>query len=115
MCETPLRSPTIVGIAVETIVWSRLDTSMPAISAEKIRLIRRRVSTMGAAAPAGATVVGGADTRLLGGQDVVAAGAAGDRVSSSATADRARSRWCDKGLPSSASNQARQAVRVSAW
>src|SRR5215212_10226286 len=65
MCETPPRSPTIVGIAVETIVWSRLDTSMPAISAEKIRLIRRRVSTMGAAAPDGATVVGGADTRLL--------------------------------------------------
>src|SRR4051794_11724292 len=67
MCEMPPRSPTIVGIAVETIVWSRLDTSMPAISAEKIRLIRRRVSTMGAAAPDGATVVGGADTRLLGG------------------------------------------------
>src|SRR3954468_23634667 len=66
MCEMPPRSPTIVGIAVETIVWSRLDTSMPAISAEKIRLIRRRVSTMGAAAPDGATVVGGADTRLLG-------------------------------------------------
>src|SRR5919112_409644 len=66
MCETPPRSPTIVGIAVDTMVWSRLDTSMPAISAEKIRLIRRRVSTMGAAGPDGVTVVGGADTRLLG-------------------------------------------------
>src|SRR5688572_3824415 len=48
MCETPPSSPTIVGIAVETMVWSRLETSMPASSAEKISLIRRLVSTSGA-------------------------------------------------------------------
>src|SRR5215218_7030724 len=50
MCETPPRSPTMVGIAVETIVWSRAAISMPASSAEKIRLTRRRVRTMGGAA-----------------------------------------------------------------
>src|SRR4051812_2088240 len=53
MCETPPRSPTMVGIAVETMVWSRLDMSMPASRAEKIRLIRRRVSTIGGAAGLG--------------------------------------------------------------
>src|SRR3954447_16803295 len=62
MCETPPRSPTIVGMAVETIVWSRLDISMPASSAEKMMLIRRRVSTIGGAA----TSVGGACMVLLG-------------------------------------------------
>src|SRR3712207_8908221 len=64
MCETPPRSPTIVGIAVETIVWSRLETSIPAISAEKTRLIRRRVRTNGGAS-SGAVGVG-ACTELLG-------------------------------------------------
>src|SRR3712207_9433079 len=64
MCETPPRSPTIVGIAVETIVWSRLETSIPAISAEKTRLIRRRVRTNGGAS-SGAVGVG-ACTGLLG-------------------------------------------------
>src|SRR3954468_17790525 len=58
MWETPPRSPTMVGIAVETMVWSRLDMSMPASRAEKIRLIRRRVSTIGGAAGS----VGGAGT-----------------------------------------------------
>src|SRR3954470_11826860 len=62
MWETPPRSPTIVGIAVETIVWSRLDISMPASRAEKIRLIRRRVRTIGGGATAslGRESVGGA-------------------------------------------------------
>src|SRR3954462_12877272 len=50
MCDTPPRSPTMVGIAVETIVWSRLDTSMPASSAAKMTLMRRRVRTSGGAA-----------------------------------------------------------------
>src|SRR3954451_25269048 len=50
MCETPPRSPTMVGIAVETIVWSSAAMSMPASRAEKIRLIRRRVRTIGGAA-----------------------------------------------------------------
>src|SRR3954452_5328986 len=40
----------MVGIAVETIVWSRLDTSMPASSAAKMTLMRRRVRTSGGAA-----------------------------------------------------------------
>src|SRR3954471_12349534 len=55
MCETPPRSPTMVGIAVETMVWSRAAISMPASSAAKIVLIRRRVSTIGGAA---ASVIG---------------------------------------------------------
>src|SRR4051794_33735630 len=70
MCDTPPRSPTMVGIAVETIVWSRAAMSMPASRAEKMRLIRRRVSTMGAGAtgslgrlPVGGLWVGGAGTR----------------------------------------------------
>src|SRR5215212_2597895 len=47
MCETPPRSPTMVGIAVETMVWSSAAMSMPASSAEKMRLTRRLVSTIG--------------------------------------------------------------------
>src|SRR3954451_21839772 len=57
MCDTPPRSPTMVGIAVETIVWSRLDTSIPASSAAKMTLMRRRVRTSGGAA-AGALGMG---------------------------------------------------------
>src|SRR6476469_46845 len=49
MCETPPRSPTIVGIEVETMVWSRAAMSMPARSAEKIRVTRRCVRTIGTA------------------------------------------------------------------
>src|SRR3954466_13131815 len=64
MWETPPRSPTIVGMAVDTIVWSRLDMSMPASRAEKIRLIRRRVSTIGGAAGLGGG--GGAGTPRVG-------------------------------------------------
>src|SRR3954467_14973242 len=64
MCETPPRSPTMVGIAVETMVWSRLETSIPAISAAKTRLIRRRVRT-NSGASSGAVGVG-ACTRLRG-------------------------------------------------
>src|SRR5919112_3513733 len=73
MCETPPRSPTIVGIAVETMVWSRLETSIPAISAAKTRLIRRRVRTNGGASSVAVGV--GACTGLLG-----SAGFGGERV-----------------------------------
>src|SRR5438094_27851 len=58
MCDTPPRSPTMVGIDVETMVWSSAAMSMPASSAEKIRLIRRRVSTIGGAAGAGGACTG---------------------------------------------------------
>src|SRR3712207_8878639 len=64
MCETPPRSPTMVGIAVETMVWSRLETSIPAISAEKMRLIRRRVRTNSGASSVAVRV--GSCTELLG-------------------------------------------------
>src|SRR5690349_20092775 len=50
-CETPPSSPTIVGMAVDTIVWSRLDSSMPAIRAEKMIQMRRCVSRNGASPP----------------------------------------------------------------
>src|SRR3954452_23417187 len=83
MWETPPRSPTTVGIAVETMVWSRLDMSMPASRAEKIRLIRRRVSTIGGAAGS----VGGACTGDSSGSDV---GAAGARQTSERTTPAAR-------------------------
>ena len=33
MCEPPFRSPTIVGSAVETMVWSSAASSIPSISA----------------------------------------------------------------------------------
>src|SRR3954462_4752787 len=58
MCETPPRSPTMVGIAVETIVWSRAAMSMPASRAPKITLIRRRVRTIGVAPGSADSVVG---------------------------------------------------------
>src|SRR4051812_42426687 len=60
MWETPPRSPTMVGIAVDTIVWSRAAMSMPASSAEKMRLTRRRVRTIGGAVRS----VGGACTGI---------------------------------------------------
>src|SRR3954451_18648830 len=64
MWETPPRSPTMVGIAVDTVVWSRAAMSMPARSAEKMRLTRRLVKTIGGAVRS----VGGACKRaLLGG------------------------------------------------
>ncbi|MNI98342.1 hypothetical protein D3C73_1571710 [compost metagenome] len=49
-CSTPPSLPTMVGMAVETMVWSRLDSSMPAISAEKMIQIRFWVSSSGSAA-----------------------------------------------------------------
>src|SRR5215212_4725872 len=58
MWETPPRSPTMVGIAVETMVWSRAAVSMPARRAPKIVLIRRRVRTIGVAPDAADSVVG---------------------------------------------------------
>src|SRR5215217_1376756 len=65
MCETPPRSPTMVGIAVETMVWSRAAMSMPARRALKIRLIRRRVRTIGAAPGSVNSVVGASKVHSL--------------------------------------------------
>src|SRR3954453_3377082 len=45
--STPPSLPTIVGIAVETMVWSRLESSIPAISAEKMIQMRRWGSSNG--------------------------------------------------------------------
>ena len=42
MCEPPLRSPTIVGSAVDTIVWSSAARNMPHMSAPMISRMRRR-------------------------------------------------------------------------
>src|SRR4051794_32823665 len=61
MWETPPSSPTIVGIDVDTIVWSRAAMSMPASSALKMMLIRRRVRTIGGAERSG----GGPCTEVL--------------------------------------------------
>ncbi|BDZ47786.1 hypothetical protein GCM10025867_00270 [Frondihabitans sucicola] len=41
--STPPSWPTIVGMAVETMVWSRLESSMPAMSAAKMIQMRRWV------------------------------------------------------------------------
>src|SRR5688500_10900421 len=60
MWETPPSSPTMVGIAVDTMVWSRAAMSMPASRAPKIVLIRRRVRTSGTAPGAAADSVVGA-------------------------------------------------------
>src|SRR3954447_8497257 len=62
MCETPPRSPTMVGMAVETIVWSSAAMSMPASRAEKMMLIRRRVRTIGG----GLSEIGACKRELLG-------------------------------------------------
>ena len=45
----------MVGMAVETMVWSRLESSMPAMSAEKMIQMRRWVSSSGPAAALGLT------------------------------------------------------------
>ena len=42
MCPAPPRSPTIVGSAVDTIVWSRAASSIPSTTVTKTRFIRRR-------------------------------------------------------------------------
>ena len=42
-CAPPPRSPTMVGSAVETIVWSSAASSMPSMIVPKTRLIWRRV------------------------------------------------------------------------
>ena len=44
MCDPPLRSPTIVGSAVDTIVWSSAASSMPSMSAPMMSRMRRRLS-----------------------------------------------------------------------
>ena len=49
-CSTPPSLPTMVGMAVETMVWSRLESSMPAIRAEKMIQMRFWVSSSGSAA-----------------------------------------------------------------
>ena len=43
-CDPPPRSATMVGRAVETIVWSRAASSIPSMIVPKTRLIWRRVS-----------------------------------------------------------------------
>ncbi len=52
MCEPPLRSPTIVGSAVDTIVWSSAASSMPSMSAPMMSRMRRRLSPGRAPLPA---------------------------------------------------------------
>jgi hypothetical protein len=47
-CSIPPRSPTIVGSAVETIVWSSEASSRTSISAAKIRRTRGATSVGGA-------------------------------------------------------------------
>ena len=57
MCDPPLRSPTIVGSAVDTMVWSSAASSMPSIRAPMIRKIRRWLSPV--IALPGASGIGG--------------------------------------------------------
>ncbi len=47
----------MVGMAVETMVWSREESIIPAISAEKMIQMRRWVSSKGAAPGAGREAV----------------------------------------------------------
>ena len=49
-CSTPPSLPTMVGMAVETMVWSRLESIIPAIRAEKMIQIRFWVSRSGSPA-----------------------------------------------------------------
>ncbi len=58
MCDPPRRSPTIVGSAVDTMVWSSAASSMPSIRAPIIRKIRRWLSPVIALPGARALVVG---------------------------------------------------------
>ena len=44
-CAPPPRSPTMVGSAVDTIVWSSAASSIPSMIVPKTRLICRRLST----------------------------------------------------------------------
>src|SRR3954453_6801626 len=59
MCSRPPSSPTIVGSAVDTIVWSSDASSITSISAPRTTLSR------GASRSAVSTVVAGSDTPLL--------------------------------------------------
>lgn len=47
-CSTPSSSPTIVGMAVDTIVWSKVARNIAAMSAEKMRAIVFLFKTIGA-------------------------------------------------------------------
>ena len=42
MCPAPPRSPTIVGSAVDTMVWSSAESNMPSSTVRNTRFIRRR-------------------------------------------------------------------------
>ena len=53
-CSAPPRSPTIVGSAVDTMVWSSAASSIPAMIVPKIRFILRRVIGSGCASLVGA-------------------------------------------------------------
>jgi len=66
-CGAPPRSPTIAGIAVETMVWSSAAIRIPASSAAKMTATRRRVSTMTGVVP---SVGGACMVELLGGDAV---------------------------------------------
>ena len=59
--STPPSWPTIVGMAVDTIVWSRLESSMPAMRALKMIQMRRFVSRKGGVLRGG----GGHSVRFL--------------------------------------------------
>ena len=52
MWDPPFRSPTIVGSAVDTIVWSSAASSMPSMSAPMMSRMRRRLSPGRAPLPA---------------------------------------------------------------
>src|SRR5947209_7511590 len=62
MCESPPRSPTIVGSAVETIVWSSAAISMTSISPAKTTITLRPSRWVGATAAA--VLTGGSYARL---------------------------------------------------
>ena len=53
MCEPPSRSPTIVGSAVETMVWSSAASSMPSMSAPMMSRIERWLRPGSAPFPTG--------------------------------------------------------------
>ncbi len=63
MCPAPPRSPTIVGSAVETIVWSSADSSMPSRIVTKMMFIWARDNRGGSVSVA---AFGRTETSLIG-------------------------------------------------
>src|SRR5258708_15479601 len=72
MCEPPRRSPTIVGSAVETMVWSSAARSMPSISAPMMNRTERRLR------PGSAPLPSPAPLAFAGGAAPLAPAAAGE-------------------------------------